>query len=279
MLEIHSGHSGTVSTPHGAMSSVQDSHVCVFMYIYIHLFIYLFSCCRKAISRTGLQHLAPAHPLGLPVVNGPAKEPRATLDWSVGVCCLFVCYLKFISVACCVFLNSPSGFYKSEHIFSGHVVRELTSWGLKAIVATWSHVQGCSSVPPCCLLHVLVCVGEKVMGERRGVFIVFNQLEHKNHMYLWCAMWCFDTWAQCVMFKSAQSISAQTFISYLCCKHSKSPFLAFCKKSTLQYHGLWSLYCEMVSVTFYPLKNLSLDYLTITSGNHHLALSIQYTLW
>ncbi|XP_011239687.1 diacylglycerol kinase iota isoform X16 [Mus musculus] len=37
---------------------------------------------RKAISRTGLQHLAPAHPLGLPVANGPAKEPRATLDWS-----------------------------------------------------------------------------------------------------------------------------------------------------------------------------------------------------
>ncbi|EGV92469.1 Diacylglycerol kinase iota [Cricetulus griseus] len=36
----------------------------------------------KAISRTGLQHLAPAHPLGLPVANGPAKEPRATLDWS-----------------------------------------------------------------------------------------------------------------------------------------------------------------------------------------------------
>nr|KAF6469254.1 diacylglycerol kinase iota [Molossus molossus] len=37
---------------------------------------------RKAISRAGLQHLAPAHPLGLPVANGPAKEPRATLDWS-----------------------------------------------------------------------------------------------------------------------------------------------------------------------------------------------------
>ncbi|CAK6434363.1 unnamed protein product [Pipistrellus nathusii] len=37
---------------------------------------------RKAISRTGLQHLTPAHPLGIPVANGPAKEPRATLDWS-----------------------------------------------------------------------------------------------------------------------------------------------------------------------------------------------------
>ncbi|XP_054582076.1 diacylglycerol kinase iota isoform X2 [Eptesicus fuscus] len=37
---------------------------------------------RKAISRAGLQHLTPAHPLGLPVANGPAKEPRATLDWS-----------------------------------------------------------------------------------------------------------------------------------------------------------------------------------------------------
>lgn len=56
--------------------------------------MYLFSCYRKAISRTGLQHLAPAHPLGLPVANGPAKEPRATLDWSVGVYCffLFVCF-------------------------------------------------------------------------------------------------------------------------------------------------------------------------------------------
>ncbi|XP_024597415.1 diacylglycerol kinase iota [Neophocaena asiaeorientalis asiaeorientalis] len=37
---------------------------------------------RKAISRTGLQHLAPAHPLSIPVANGPAKEPRATLDWT-----------------------------------------------------------------------------------------------------------------------------------------------------------------------------------------------------
>ncbi|XP_060011935.1 diacylglycerol kinase iota isoform X2 [Lagenorhynchus albirostris] len=37
---------------------------------------------RKAISRAGLQHLAPAHPLSIPVANGPAKEPRATLDWS-----------------------------------------------------------------------------------------------------------------------------------------------------------------------------------------------------
>uniref|UniRef100_A0AAA9SJS9 Diacylglycerol kinase n=2 Tax=Bos TaxID=9903 RepID=A0AAA9SJS9_BOVIN len=37
---------------------------------------------RKAISRAGLQHLAPAHPLSLPVANGPSKEPRATLDWS-----------------------------------------------------------------------------------------------------------------------------------------------------------------------------------------------------
>ncbi|XP_022435944.1 diacylglycerol kinase iota isoform X4 [Delphinapterus leucas] len=37
---------------------------------------------RKAISRAGLQHLAPAHPLSIPVANGPAKEPRATLDWT-----------------------------------------------------------------------------------------------------------------------------------------------------------------------------------------------------
>uniref|UniRef100_F6VSD9 Diacylglycerol kinase n=1 Tax=Monodelphis domestica TaxID=13616 RepID=F6VSD9_MONDO len=37
---------------------------------------------RKAISRSGLQHLAPVHSLSLPIANGPAKEPRATLDWS-----------------------------------------------------------------------------------------------------------------------------------------------------------------------------------------------------
>uniref|UniRef100_G1K3J1 Diacylglycerol kinase n=1 Tax=Xenopus tropicalis TaxID=8364 RepID=G1K3J1_XENTR len=35
--------------------------------------------CRKAISRSGLQHLAPAH---CPVSNGPAKELRMTLDWT-----------------------------------------------------------------------------------------------------------------------------------------------------------------------------------------------------
>ncbi|XP_041443816.1 diacylglycerol kinase iota isoform X3 [Xenopus laevis] len=34
---------------------------------------------RKAISRSGLQHLAPVH---CPISNGPAKELRMTLDWT-----------------------------------------------------------------------------------------------------------------------------------------------------------------------------------------------------
>ncbi|XP_075796203.1 diacylglycerol kinase iota isoform X7 [Pelodiscus sinensis] len=37
---------------------------------------------RKAISRSGLQHLAPAHSLNIAISNGPGKEPRTTLEWS-----------------------------------------------------------------------------------------------------------------------------------------------------------------------------------------------------
>ncbi|XP_064276978.1 diacylglycerol kinase iota isoform X8 [Passer domesticus] len=37
---------------------------------------------RKAISRSGLQHLAPVHSLNIPVTNGPVKEPRAALEWT-----------------------------------------------------------------------------------------------------------------------------------------------------------------------------------------------------
>uniref|UniRef100_A0A8C8RDF4 Diacylglycerol kinase n=1 Tax=Pelusios castaneus TaxID=367368 RepID=A0A8C8RDF4_9SAUR len=37
---------------------------------------------RKAISRSGLQHLAPVHSLNIAVSNGPGKEPRTTLEWS-----------------------------------------------------------------------------------------------------------------------------------------------------------------------------------------------------
>ncbi|XP_018414066.1 PREDICTED: diacylglycerol kinase iota isoform X2 [Nanorana parkeri] len=37
---------------------------------------------RKAISRSGLQHLAPVHCPTLTVSNGPAKEPRTSLDWT-----------------------------------------------------------------------------------------------------------------------------------------------------------------------------------------------------
>ncbi|XP_078527950.1 diacylglycerol kinase iota isoform X3 [Lissotriton helveticus] len=37
---------------------------------------------KKAISRSGLQHLAPAHSLSAALSNGPLKEPRSTLDWT-----------------------------------------------------------------------------------------------------------------------------------------------------------------------------------------------------
>ncbi|CAN2387241.1 Diacylglycerol kinase iota [Pristimantis euphronides] len=39
-------------------------------------------CCRKAISRSGLQHLAPVHCPTLTISNGPLKEPRTSLDWT-----------------------------------------------------------------------------------------------------------------------------------------------------------------------------------------------------
>ncbi|XP_073423642.1 diacylglycerol kinase iota isoform X7 [Dendrobates tinctorius] len=37
---------------------------------------------RKAISRSGLQHLAPVHCPALSISNGPLKEPRTSLDWT-----------------------------------------------------------------------------------------------------------------------------------------------------------------------------------------------------
>nr|XP_033813648.1 diacylglycerol kinase iota [Geotrypetes seraphini] len=37
---------------------------------------------RKAISRSGLQHLAPANNPSLAIYSGPLKKPRTTLDWS-----------------------------------------------------------------------------------------------------------------------------------------------------------------------------------------------------
>ncbi|XP_069619311.1 diacylglycerol kinase iota isoform X7 [Ranitomeya imitator] len=37
---------------------------------------------RKAISRSGLQHLAPVHCPTLSISNGPLKEPRTSLDWT-----------------------------------------------------------------------------------------------------------------------------------------------------------------------------------------------------
>ncbi|XP_010139214.1 PREDICTED: diacylglycerol kinase iota-like, partial [Buceros rhinoceros silvestris] len=36
----------------------------------------------KAISRSGLQHLAPVHSLNIAVSNGPVKEARAALEWT-----------------------------------------------------------------------------------------------------------------------------------------------------------------------------------------------------
>lgn len=38
---------------------------------------------RKAISRSGLQHLTPVQNLNLAISNGPVKEPRMALEWSV----------------------------------------------------------------------------------------------------------------------------------------------------------------------------------------------------
>ncbi|XP_063164958.1 diacylglycerol kinase iota [Candoia aspera] len=37
---------------------------------------------RKAISRSGLQHLAPVQNLNMAISNGPVKEPRMALEWS-----------------------------------------------------------------------------------------------------------------------------------------------------------------------------------------------------
>ncbi|OXB69356.1 hypothetical protein ASZ78_015756 [Callipepla squamata] len=50
--------------------------------ISLSIFFFVFSICRKAISRSGLQHLAPVHSLNIAVSNGPVKEPRAALEWT-----------------------------------------------------------------------------------------------------------------------------------------------------------------------------------------------------
>lgn len=41
--------------------------------------------CRKAISRSGLQHLGPPQPSLAPASNGPNKELRSCLDWTVRI--------------------------------------------------------------------------------------------------------------------------------------------------------------------------------------------------
>ena len=90
----------------------------------MHLFMNLFSCYRKAISRTGLQHLAPAHPLGLPVANGPAKEPRATLDWSVGV----YCFLFGFSPQANFYLRAVSFLPRPQDSVSQNTPTESLQW-------------------------------------------------------------------------------------------------------------------------------------------------------
>lgn len=67
-------------------SYVGEIYLLYIHFIYtLNLFVFFFSICRKAISRSGLQHLAPVHTLNIPVTNGPVKEPRAALEWTVGV--------------------------------------------------------------------------------------------------------------------------------------------------------------------------------------------------
>ncbi|XP_025032141.1 diacylglycerol kinase iota-like, partial [Python bivittatus] len=45
-------------------------------------FYFLSISYRKAISRSGLQHLAPVQNLNMAISNGPVKEPRMALEWS-----------------------------------------------------------------------------------------------------------------------------------------------------------------------------------------------------
>lgn len=42
ILETHSDHSGTVPVPQRTMSSVQDSHVCVSLYMYAFIYVFIF---------------------------------------------------------------------------------------------------------------------------------------------------------------------------------------------------------------------------------------------
>lgn len=46
---------------------------------------FLFVACRKAISRSGLHYLGPPQPTLPPASNGPNKELRACVDWTVSL--------------------------------------------------------------------------------------------------------------------------------------------------------------------------------------------------
>lgn len=46
---------------------------------------FLFVGCRKAISRSGLHYLGPPQPTLPPASNGPNKELRACVDWTVSL--------------------------------------------------------------------------------------------------------------------------------------------------------------------------------------------------
>lgn len=101
-------------------------------------------------------------------------------------------------------------------VFSGQV-NEIVSCGLRAIVPPETTRRAALRFCPAVrLIPVLSCLGERAMGERRGVertmgerrgvSISFSLLKHKSHVYLRCALGYFNTWAQCVMFKSGQKL-------------------------------------------------------------------------
>lgn len=53
--------------------------------VYVMLTAGCVHVCRKAISRSGLQHLGPPQPSLPPASNGPNKELRSCLDWTVRI--------------------------------------------------------------------------------------------------------------------------------------------------------------------------------------------------
>uniref|UniRef100_A0A8B9L0X1 Diacylglycerol kinase n=1 Tax=Astyanax mexicanus TaxID=7994 RepID=A0A8B9L0X1_ASTMX len=68
------------------------STLCCCNYGLMLLFPVCVYVCRKAISRSGLQHLAPVQSSLPTLTNGPAKDPRAAIDWTTN-CSGDLCYL------------------------------------------------------------------------------------------------------------------------------------------------------------------------------------------